>query len=291
MYNNSIYGRIVDLLIKPIQPMYFWGAVAGAAISAIGGASSAKKAASAQKKAAALNLQATREQAERAKEQLSPYAKGGLADYGTYRSLLGRQGEFEEGIVSDVKDPFQFGAAEFEQYKDPGYDFRLSEGERALNRGFAGMGKRFSGERAAGLMEYGQRMGSQEFGASRGRALQDYTSGVQREQQIYDRSLGKYGRGYTQQLSDYGRAADIGFTAARDIVGVGQQQAQGERAAYSARGDAESAGTLGAAGAYAGGLRDIGAAVTGTGGPSTGGGYSSDLSSYAAPAASYDWSR
>lgn len=263
----------------------FWGAVAGAAISGIAGASGAKKAASAQKKAAALKLQATREQAERAEAELRPYAAGGLQDYGTYRDIVGRQAEFEEGIISDVPQPFQFGAEEFEQYKDPGYAFRLGEGERAVSRGFAGGGKRFSGERYAGLQEYGQRMASQEFGAARGRALSDYESQVARERDVYQRSLGKYGRQYEGQVGKYGGLADIGFQAARDIVGVGQEQATGERAAYGARGEAEAAGTLGQYGAYSKAIGDIGGVLTGTG--RSGGGFDEVYSSRAIPISEY----
>jgi len=63
-------------------------------------------------------------------------------------------------------------------------------------------------------------MGSQEFGAARGRALEDYSAATAREQSTYQ-------RGYLDPLSRAGTQAQIG-------LGVTQNLAQ-ERASYADR--------------------------------------------------------
>ena len=256
-----------------VQPNYFLGAIAGSLVSGIFGSSSAKKAARSQRKAAERQAATIKEQYEKSEKAFKPYTKAGRRGLAEYERMLGDQAAYEPLIVSDIREPFKFGAAEFEQYKDPGYDFRLAEGERAYNRGMAGLGKRISGERAAGLMEYGQRMGSQEFGAARGRAAKDYASQVAREQQTYDRSLGTYGRQYTQPMAGYGGLAEIGQSSVASLANIGAGAASGTARAYGAAGEARAAGTLGQAGAWAGSLRDIGQQFTGTGSTAFGGGW------------------
>lgn len=54
--------------------------------------------------------------------------------------------------------------------KDPGYAFRLSEGQKALDRQAAARGGLISGAALRGATRYGQEMGTQDYG----RALQDF---------------------------------------------------------------------------------------------------------------------
>ena len=100
---------------------------------------------------------------------------------------------------------FQFGREEFEQNKDPGYDFRREEGLRALERRNAKGGQRNSGYNTRSLMELGQNLGSQEFGRARDRAFGDYQSRVGREEQTYGRGVGDFGRRVGRESELYGR--------------------------------------------------------------------------------------
>lgn len=45
----------------------------------------------------------------------------------------------------------------------PGYQFAFNEGLRALNRGYAAAGQRLSGNRAAGLIQYGQQAATSQY--------------------------------------------------------------------------------------------------------------------------------
>jgi len=128
-------------------------------------------------------------------------------------------GNYFGRVQNNVRPGFQFGRQEFDQYKDPGYDFRTEEGLRALERSNAAGGKRTSGYNTRSLMELGQNLASQEFGAARNRAMQDYESGVAREGQVYGRSAQDYSRRLGRESELYGR----GRTQRQDQVSREQQ--------------------------------------------------------------------
>jgi len=99
----------------------------------------------------------------------------------------------------------EFTGAELDVYKDPGYEFRLGEMQRQVDRGAAGMGKVMSGARAEELMKRGGEMASQEYGNMWGRALQDYERQRGRESEMYGRDVGIYGMGRDVEQELYGR--------------------------------------------------------------------------------------
>jgi len=237
-----------------------WVAAAGAVV---GGIVSAKGASSAAKKGKAGQMAAVAEQKRQfdiTQEQNKPWLDAGKAALGRYEDRLGQQGQYEEKIRSNipqafqsqtnipqayqgqsgnyfgniqnnVQQGFQFGRQEFDQYKDPGYDFRREEGLRALERGNASRGRRNSGYNTRSLMELGQR-------AARGRAFQDYQSGVNRENQVYGRGVqdfsrrvGReselYGRGRQQRQDETGREQELYQRGLRDYgLGVQREEAQ-----------------------------------------------------------------
>jgi len=72
-------------------------------------------------------------------------------------------------------------------YQDPGYEFRMSEGMNALNRSMAAKGLGVSGSNVKGALRYGQNLGSQEFGAAYGRAMDEYNARLNRSNTGYNR--------------------------------------------------------------------------------------------------------
>lgn len=74
---------------------------------------------------------------------------------------------------------------------DPGYNFRLEQGRKALEKNLAAQGKYLSGAALKELTDYGQGAASQEYAAAYQRALG--------ENQL------RYGRDYTQNQDAYGR--------------------------------------------------------------------------------------
>lgn len=127
-----------------------------------------------------------------------------------------------EQIASEYK-PFTM----TDMYQDPGYAFRLSEGQKALEHSAAAGGGLLSGTTGKNLLRYGQQMGSQEYNAARSRYIQDYANKLAAQQ-----TLAGYGTGATTALanaaSQYGRDISGGITdIARAQAGgtVGQANA------------------------------------------------------------------
>lgn len=135
-------------------------------------------------------------------------------------------GNYFGNINNNVRSDFQFGRDEFNQYKDPGYDFRVDEGLKALERRNAKSGNRNSGYNTRSLMELGQNLGSQEFGRARDRAFQDYQTGVNREDQRYGRSVSDYGRRTGREAELYGRGRQ---RRADEMYREGEQYTRGRQ--------------------------------------------------------------
>ncbi len=236
------------------------GAVAGGLLAGEASKNAAKTSANASKEAIAEQ----RRQFDIGQENLKPWQKAGEEALGRYEGFLGKQGDYEQQIQSNipgqftsskgvpaaynsetnipdafqsrtniptayrnasnipqayseqagdyfgnvqnnVQQGFKFGRNEFDQYKDPGYDFRKEEGIKALERRNAKGGNRNSGYNTRSLMELGQNLGSDEFNRARNRAYDDYQSNVDRESQRYGRSVSDYDRRVGREDNLYGR--------------------------------------------------------------------------------------
>lgn len=81
--------------------------------------------------------------------------------------------------------------------QDPGYAFRLSEGQKALERSAAARGGLLSGGTGKALVRFGQDMGSQEYQNAYNRALDAYNAQVQRASTGYNRLASMAGLGQT----------------------------------------------------------------------------------------------
>jgi len=147
--------------------------IIGAGASLIGGAmssSAASDAADAQRAAAAESAAVQREMADKSiaaqremfdigRADLAPYRQGGTAAQNQLLSLLGIGGDAAApGYGRYARD---FGMSDFTT--DPGYQFRLEQGMRALNASAAAKGMGMSGANIKGATEYGQNLGSQEY--------------------------------------------------------------------------------------------------------------------------------
>lgn len=74
--------------------------------------------------------------------------------------------------------------------EDPGYQFRLAEGNKALERSLNAAGKTYSPEQVKALQSYGQGLASEEYGNAYNRFNNDNST-------IYNRLLGITGLGQT----------------------------------------------------------------------------------------------
>lgn len=190
------------------------------------GAAASKSASKTQAGAAAQAADVQRSQFEQTRADQAPYREAG------YNALAELQ-----RTAGNVPAAFKFGAGDYQA--DPGYAFRLSEGQKALDRQAAARGGLISGGALKAAQRYGQEMGSQEFGNAYNRALTSYNTDVARENQLYNRQAG---------------LAGIGQTSTNLVGQAGQNYATNVGNLMTGAGAAQAAGQVGMANAITGGL-------------------------------------
>jgi len=138
------------------------GVAAGSAIAGIASASSsasaASKAAKSSAAAAAYAAQLQDQQYQTTREDYAPYRQAG------YNALTQMQ------APSFYKD-FKYS----NMTSDPGYSFRLNQGQKAINNSAAARGGLQSGKALKAAAAYGQEMGSQEYNNAYSRYMQSKT--------------------------------------------------------------------------------------------------------------------
>lgn len=226
------------------------GAAAGAA--GIGGLASAAAGAGLGLAAggAVGSLMSSRQQAGAAQGAANTYAASGDRAAEIQREMFERQVElqrpFREAgeqalnklILASDYTPFSM-----QQFQaDPGYAFRLSEGQKALERSAAARGGLMSGGALKAAQQYGQEMGSQEYQNAFNRYQAERTSRLQPLQ-----SLAGVGQTSAQSLGS--AAQQYGANVGNIGMGVGAAQGNALMAGAQARssayqGIAQSIGNL-----------------------------------------------
>lgn len=223
----------------------------------LGGLLSSKGATSAAQTQASAATQSADTQAQAAREALALQEK-------MFERQIGLQEPWRAAGVNALTrmqggafaqpEAFKFGTAEFQA--DPGYAFRLSEGQKALERSAAARGGLISGGALKAATGYGQEMGSQEFARARERALSNYGTNVARSDTGYNRLAGLAGVGQTATSALGSAAGQYGTAGANLITGAGQAIGAGQ---YGA-GQSMAAGQLGAGNTWNNALGNIGSA-------------------------------
>tara|TARA_R110000868_G_scaffold82505_1_gene232941 strand:- start:2043 stop:2801 length:759 start_codon:yes stop_codon:yes gene_type:complete len=146
---------IVAALGGPISAAIIGGSVVSGAM----GMSAASKAAKAQTQAAAQSDALQREMFAKQTELQAPFREAGLTAQNKLMQYLGLSGS--AGDAGYGRYAGDFGMQDFQT--DPGYAFRLAEGNKALDRSAAARGGLLSGGAMKAAQRYGQDMGSQEY--------------------------------------------------------------------------------------------------------------------------------
>lgn len=123
-----------------------------------------------------------------------------------------------------------FGMDQFQQ--DPGYAFRLSEGQKALERNAAARGGLISGGALKAAQRYGQEMGSQE----------------------YMNAFNRYQAERAARLNPLQSLTGMSQTTANTLGAAGQNLASNVGEAYQGAANARASGYVGGANAITGGL-------------------------------------
>lgn len=150
-----------------------------------------------------------------ARQTLNPFVEASAPARQQIQNGTGAGGEFNTPFTS----------AEFDLYKDPSYQWRLSEGQRALQAQANANGSRFSGGFNKALNDYSQNAASQEYAAAFGRRETDLGS-------RFNRLMAAAGMG--QQAA--GDLAGLDTSTANQIAGL-----QTDLASARAAGDIQKA--------------------------------------------------
>ena len=199
--------------------------IGGGATLAAGymGSQAAKSAAKTQADAARYAAQLQQEQFNLTNEQQKPYREAGysaLSDIGGMKPYLTQQ----------------YSPEEFAKGQDPGYQFRLQQGQEATNRMANMGGGMISGNALRGAQDYTQGLASQEYGNAFNRFQTQRSN-------IYNTLASIAGLGQTS----LGQTTTAGTTAAGNIG-----------ANIANAGAAQAGGIVGSANALAGGLTGAG---------------------------------
>jgi hypothetical protein len=192
------------------------------------GASAAGKAAKAQTQAAAESAALQREMFNKQIELQAPFREAGITSQNKLMTLLGLSGA--PGDAGYGKYAGDFSMQDFTT--DPGYAFRLAEGNKALDRTAAARGGLLSGGAMKAAQRYGQDMGSQE----------------------YMNAFNRYQTNRANQINPLQSLMGAGQSAANTLTSAagGLGQSLGENAIGA--GNARASGYVGAANALTGAL-------------------------------------
>jgi hypothetical protein len=169
-----------------------------------------------------------------------PFRQAGISGQNQLLNYLGLGGN--TGAAGYGKYAQDFGMSDFQA--DPGYAFRLGEGQKALDRSAAARGGLISGGALKAATRYGQDMGSQEYQNAYNRYQTNRTNQLQ--------PLGNLMSMGQSAASNQGAAAgNYGNAGANLITGAGNATAGGIIGA----GNATAAGQMGMANSFANALQ------------------------------------
>ena len=190
------------------------GAILG---SSLIGASAAKSAASTQAAAQQQANQLLAQQYQQQRADLQPYSAAGVNALSKFQGMA---------------DYTPFGTSQFQA--DPGYAFRLSEGQKALERSAAARGGLLSGGTGKRIAAYGQEAASQEYQNAFNRYQTERAAKLAPYQSLINvgqasaagqaNAAGNYGMQAAQGLTNIGAANAAGTVAGANALGSGLGQ-------------------------------------------------------------------
>jgi len=195
-----------------------WGivaAVGATVVSSVVSSNNAKKAANAQTQAAQTAADAQYKQYLQTREDQAPWRQAGEKTLSQLSGGLGSGGEFNRN----------FTMADYQA--DPGYQFRLSEGQRGIENAAAARGSRYSGATLKALARFNSDQASQEYGNAYNRFQNDLSSRFNRLASV----------------------SGIGQTATNQVSAAGQNYANQAGQAIQNAGAARASGYVGQANA------------------------------------------
>ena len=206
----------------------------------ITGQGASKKAAEAQEEALSKGQASMERMFEKSMETQKPWLEAGA------RGLSQLESGIESGRFDVSPGQFQADEFQFDFEADPGYQWRLSEGMKALEGSAAARGGLFSTQTGDRIQDYAQGLAAQEYGDAYRRARGEYESDRGFD---YGSFMDEFNRERATKTDKYNRLASlagVGQTTAGNVAS--QQMAQGGNLANIA----QQRGNIGAQRAMAG---------------------------------------
>lgn len=161
------------------------------------------------------------------RQDQAPFRDIGAASLGTLAGQLAPGGEWSRG----------FTMADYQQ--DPGYEFRMSEGLKAIERSGAARGGALSGGALKDLTRFSQGTASEEYG----------------------NAYNRYWNDRSNRFNQYASLAGLGQTATNQTNAAAGNYAQGAQQNIVGAGDARGAGIVGSSNAWNQALGNIGSNI------------------------------
>ena len=231
---------------------------AGGIASSLIGSSAAKSAASEQEQASQNAINEQQREFDTTQQNYAPYLAAGGGALSQLTSGTAPGGSLVTPYGATYQTPAPFAAPTgVDESNDPGYAFRLAQGNEAIQRAAAASGGAFSGGTLKALSRYGQDYASNEYQNVYNRALQGYNTNVNTGLNAFNTQFNAYN---TSQGNTYNRLASLagmGQTATGQLGQLGQANASNIGNLLTGQGNAAAAGTLGSASAINSGLNSI----------------------------------
>jgi hypothetical protein len=215
---------------------------------------------------------------DQTRADFAPYRESGVANLNQLNTLLGIGGNTGAADFGRYKTA-EFTPEAFLANKDPGYGFRFSEGQKAVDRQAAARGGLISGAALKASQRFGQDMASQEYGNAfnryqtvRGNTLQPFQVGAAAGQSaaaMQGQANANFGGAGSQAYGALGSglynaygSASQGATNAYGALGTGTYNAlggygAGASEALTGAGNARASGYVGQANAITGGISNL----------------------------------
>lgn len=190
--------------------------IAGPVIGATIGAKAAKSAADTQAASADRATALQREMFDRQVELQTPWRRAGENALHEMLTRTGVGGNTSDANYGDFARPFSM--QDFQA--DPGYGFRMAEGQKALDRAAAARGQFNSGRSMKDLARFSQGLASDEYGRAFDRFQGERTN-------RYNRLASLAGTGQTAANQTGAAAGSYGSNASDLITGAGNARAAG----------------------------------------------------------------
>jgi hypothetical protein len=220
----------------------------------------AKSAAQLEAESAANALAFQKEQWATQQKNIAPWLQAGQGGISQLSQLLGVGNNTSGASYGSLMQPWteQFQApTNVTEQNDPGYQFRLQEGQKALENSAAARGSLLTGGTAKGLQQYGQNYASNEYSNVYNRALGEYQQRYnvfeQNQANQFNRLASLSGAGQTAATT----LGNQGQAAAGNISNILMNSAAQQGQALQNAGAARASGYVGGANAISGGINNL----------------------------------